>query len=232
MPPADASRSFPLPPSACRSTASWSTSTAPISGAPLRGAPAGTVEAIVVNAAGERIARIERSYVLTPDSYEISLAQHVQNLSAADIKVRWYQFGPVDLPNDTAGGTSKVQKARDMRRVRFGYLLKPAADPTRKAVFANYYLWPRTKALGKAARATGLYADVAPIWPNPNSDDAGLTLAWAAMTNRYFGVAAHPIVTSALPFPRRSPGSSASSASSSTPPPPPAPPASTRPSWA
>lgn len=166
---------------------------------PVESAPAGTIEAIITNNAGQAVARVERSYALTPDSYEILLYQRVQNLTDADLRIRWFQFGPVDLPNDTDAGTSKPQSARDMRRVRFGYLLKPTADPTRRAVFATDFLWPRTKALGKTNRATGLYQDAMPIWPNPTSEDAGLTLTWAAMTNRYFGVAAHALVQPASP---------------------------------
>jgi YidC/Oxa1 family membrane protein insertase len=151
----------------------------------------GVYEAYIVNGSGERILRVERAYVLRPDSYEIELIQRVENLSGRELDVRWFQFGPVDLDNDMLGATNA--RGRDMRRVRFGYLLKPSADPTRKLVFANDYLWARTKAFGKRLKS-GLYKDVDDLWPNKVSVDSGYELAWAGMTNRYFGVVVHPLV--------------------------------------
>ncbi|QYK47468.1 MAG: membrane protein insertase YidC [Phycisphaeraceae bacterium] len=161
---------------------------------PVPGAPSGTFEAIVENASGEAVLRIVRSFRLTSDSYEIELAQTVENLTDRELNIRWFQYGPVDLENDSAGGSTKVSKARDMRRLRFGYLLKAQSDPSQRIVFANAFLWFRPKVLGKADKATGLFPDVATVWPNPVSLDAEFTLAWAGMSNRYFSVVTHGLV--------------------------------------
>lgn len=163
---------------------------------PVAGAAPGAFEAIVENSTGEPVLRVERVYTLTPDSYEINLAQKIENLSGRELTVRWYQYGPVDLENDTAGGTSATMRTRDMRRLRFGYLLKPQSDPSQRIVFANAFLWNRTsgKVLGKVAKATGLYPDVTQVWPNAVSADSEFSLAWTGLSNRYFGVVAHPIV--------------------------------------
>lgn len=166
---------------------------------PVEGAAPGAFEAIVENSAGEPVLRVVRVYSLTPDSYEISLAQKIENLSGRELTVRWYQYGPVDLENDAAGGVDVTKPSRDMRRLRFGYLLKPESDPSQRIVFANAFLWNRTsgKVLGKIAKGTGLYPDSTQVWPNPVSDDAEFSLAWTGLSNRYFGVVAHPVVGAA-----------------------------------
>lgn len=161
---------------------------------PVEGAPEGTFEAIIENGSGEAVARIERAYRLKPDSYDIELAQKIENLSGREIAVRWFQFGPVDLENDSAGASQTVQRGRDMRRLRFGYLRKAQSDPSQRIVFADMFLWFRPKVLGKVNKATGLYPDTTLVWPNPASDDAGFSLAWAGLTNRYFGAVTHGIV--------------------------------------
>lgn len=166
---------------------------------PVEGTAPGAFEAIVENSAGEPVVRVERIYTLTPDSYEINLAQRIENLSGRELTVRWYQYGPVDLENDAAGGVPATKPSRDMRRLRFGYLLKPQSDPSQRIVFANAFLWNRTsgKVLGKVTKATGLYPDVTQVWPNPVSADAEFSLAWTGLSNRYFGVVAHPLVGAA-----------------------------------
>ncbi len=175
---------------------------------PVAGAPAGTFEAIVENGAGEPVVRVERAYRLKPDSYDIELAQKIENVSGRELGVRWYQFGPVELENDAAGASATSQRGRDMRRMRFGYLRKAQSDPSQRIVFADMFLWFRAKVLGKASKATGLYPDTTVVWPNPASIDAGFSLAWAGLTNRYFGVVSHGIVgdapqSSAFPWVER-----------------------------
>src|SRR5690349_20535341 len=85
----------------------------------LRGTPVwrqtgpGAFEAVVVNGRGERVVRVSRRYELEPGSYVVRLWQSVENLTGAPVKLRWTQFGPIDLPQDSAYGGDK-------RRVRFG----------------------------------------------------------------------------------------------------------------
>lgn len=158
----------------------------------------GAFEAVVVNGADEPVARVVREYTLTPDSYDITLRQRIENLSGRAITAKWYQYGAVDLPNDATSVTTK-KAGRDLRRLRFGYLLKPSSDPTRKLVFATNFLWPRQKAMGKPVKSTGLYQEVVQVWPNPVGEESGYTLAWAGLTNRYFGVVTHGLVGADAP---------------------------------
>lgn len=147
-------------------------------------------EAIILDGEDRPIARINRRYELTKGSYEIVLRQSVENLSAEAITVKWYQLGPVELPRDAAtyGG--------DKRRFRFGYLSSPAINPGRQYVAADDFLWPRESAgvLGPRDKATKRYPAIQPLWPNDKSRAEGYDLAWVGMTNRYFGVAVHPLV--------------------------------------
>ncbi len=146
----------------------------------------GAFEAEVVDAAGTPVLRLERRYDLPPDSYRLGLSQVVRNLSGVPVSLTWHQYGPVDLPAETSmwGG--------DRRRVRFGYLLNPTADPTRRAVVSTDFVQDRQVALGSADAGTGLFPQVAVLWPNGRSTEGGYELVWAAITNRYFGAAVHP----------------------------------------
>jgi YidC/Oxa1 family membrane protein insertase len=82
----------------------------------------------------------------------------------------------------------------DKRRVRFGYLLSPRSDPAQESVLASDFLISRMDALGKRADRSGPYLAEKPQWPNSTSQEEGLTLVWFGMTNRYFGVAVHPLI--------------------------------------
>lgn len=145
----------------------------------------GVFEAFIIDEAGNRIVRIERAYSLRPDSYDILLAQDITNLSDEPLDIRFYQYGPIELERLAIG------YGGDKRRVRFGYL-RPKIDPSRQMVFADEYLKPRRSALGPKDKVSTLYEPSRQLWPNELSQEKGLELAWAGMTNRYFGVAIHP----------------------------------------
>jgi YidC/Oxa1 family membrane protein insertase len=146
----------------------------------------GAFEAEIVDGDGAVVARVTRVYTLTPGTYSISLTQKVENLTRAPMSVRWWQFGPVDLP---AGNTSY---GGDKRRVRFGYLASPQADPAGQYVLTGQYeTLARASVLG-ARDSGGYYKAGETAWPNPASSKHGLSLVWLGMTNRYFGVALHP----------------------------------------
>lgn len=146
----------------------------------------GVFEAIIINGGGTPIIRIERAYRFHPDQHDLLLDQKFTNLTSTPLTVRFTQFGPVDPPNDSAG------YGGDKRRVRFGYLLKPAADPARQTVLASDFVIPRDTELGAVNKATGVYEPSRQSWPRPESIEKGHELVWAGLTNRYFGVAVFP----------------------------------------
>jgi YidC/Oxa1 family membrane protein insertase len=136
---------------------------------------------------GREAARFVRRFRLEPGSYDILIEQWLENLTDQPLTVTLYQFGPADLP------LGKLRYGGDRRRVRFGYLLSPQVDPSQQIVEARKYLIERADALGRAGR-DGVWPDKA-LWPNPVSQSGGLTLSWVGLTNRYFAVALHPVVT-------------------------------------
>lgn len=161
----------------------------------------GSFEATIIDPSGAEVAKVQRTYSIAKGVHEVQLRQEVKNLTGKAITVRWRQFGPVDLPQDahSYGG--------DKRRIRYGYLLSPqmqGGDPT---VLSDDFLWWRHDLLGKAGPdgysprvdPTTLGSDgrtmvTAAGWPNARSIDRGYRLVWAALTNRYFGVAVHPLI--------------------------------------
>lgn len=161
----------------------------------------GEFEAFVVNAQGQEIVRVVRRYTLQPGTHGLRLEQFAENKTSQPLAIRWMQFGPVDLPQDSKsyGG--------DKRRIRYGYLLSPQAQGGDPTVLSEDYLWWRADLLGPLDGA-GLASRVIPSklaadgrtnvsvagWPNERGVKNGYRLAWAALTNRYFGVAVHPIV--------------------------------------
>ncbi len=146
----------------------------------------GVLDAEIVDAAGTTVLKIERRYELPDDSYRMSVRQTVSNVSGAPVTFKWHQLGPIDLAGEaTAYGG-------DRRRVRFGYLLGPTADPSRRAVVSNEFIQDHQVALGSPDRATGLYSPEIALWPNVKSTERTYDLVWTALTSRYFGVAVHP----------------------------------------
>ncbi len=144
----------------------------------------GAFEAFIVNPGGERVLRIERAYTLPEHSHNLTLSQRLTNLSPTPMSVRFFETGVVDLPAEAGG------YGGDKRRVRFGYLLDPAKDPAQAEVISAKLLSERREALGKNEPEKEL-------WPNELSRDNGYNFSWSGMTNRYFGVAAYPVMNEA-----------------------------------
>ncbi|MBL8761106.1 MAG: YidC/Oxa1 family insertase periplasmic-domain containing protein [Phycisphaerae bacterium] len=144
----------------------------------------GRFEAIILDGASAPVARVERDYIIRPNSHVIELAQRVVNLSPGAISVSLVANGPADLPQEAGG------YGGDKRKVRFGYLLNANQDPSRRHPVSNEFITPHQTALGKAEN--GLYEPVEPQWPNELSREHGYELTWAGMTNRYFTVAVMP----------------------------------------
>ncbi|MFG0273522.1 MAG: YidC/Oxa1 family insertase periplasmic-domain containing protein [Phycisphaerales bacterium] len=148
----------------------------------------GAFEAMIVDADDAPVARITRRFTLRPVSYDIFLDQRFENLTERALRVRWIQYGPVDLPEDETlyGG--------DKRRLTFGHLLPVGRDASRQFVEATPGK-TRQAAIEKPLDANGR------LWPTDKTRE-GEELVWAAMTNRYFAFAVHTPVrdVNALPL--------------------------------
>lgn len=141
----------------------------------------GQFEAVLENGVGEAVARIEKRYELTPGGYDLKVHQRLVNLTDKPMRIRWVQYGPVDLPPDATGyGGPK-------RRVRFGYLLDPQQDPSQSIVESGDILMARGSALDRAA-GEGL------LWPSEQTESNNWKLVWSALTNRYFAFSVHPLI--------------------------------------
>ncbi len=146
-------------------------------------------QASIVDGKGAEVLRLSRRYSLAKGSYDLRVAQTIENLAPYSLSVRWFQLGPVDPPQDAAryGG--------DKRRVRFGYLLDPSSDPTRGVVVSSNFVTWRRDVLGKAG-PDGAFTDVT-LWPNDTSTKKQYELVWLGMTNRHYAVAMHPLCSAA-----------------------------------
>ena len=144
----------------------------------------GAFDAHVLDENGNRVLRVERRYTLAPGSFELSIEQRAINLTDDDLLVRLFQTGPADLRQESFYGGDK-------RRVRFGYFLDPAIEPTQTFVQADERLAGRGSLLGP--KTNGYYDVERQIWPTPKSLENDRTLVWTAFTNRYFAVAVHPL---------------------------------------
>lgn len=148
----------------------------------------GRFEAVVVNGSGREIVRVLRTYALVGGRHAFTVRQSIENLTDAPLRIQVWQYGPVDLTPDQGvyGG--------DRRRVRFGYLAKPALDPTRQIVSgADYATLERKTVLSRADRSGG-WSPGSRQWPRPESIKNEQELVWVGMTNRYFGIALYPLI--------------------------------------
>jgi YidC/Oxa1 family membrane protein insertase len=143
----------------------------------------------IVDAEAKPIAKIERQYVLEPGRYDVAIKQTIANLGATPINVRWIGTGPVDLP------IGKITYGGDLRRVRVGYLPPVGSNPDLQVVAADRFLMTHADALSKPVLndAGALAFPRRDVWP-PKDVEAGLSLVWAGLTNRFFAVSVFPLV--------------------------------------
>jgi YidC/Oxa1 family membrane protein insertase len=156
----------------------------------------GEFVARIVDDQGREAVSVTRRYRLREGGYDLVLEQSLRNLTGRAINVTWHQFGPVDLP------IGVIRYGGDVRRIRLGYLRSLQSDPNQQVVFGgDRFMIPHATALGSPTMdATGQWAwPEFAIWPEARAKADGLSLSWAALTNRYFAVAVHPI-------PERQPG--------------------------
>lgn len=167
----------------------------------------GRFEALITDAEGTPVLRLTRAYTLRADSYAFDVRQFIENRSGRPLNVRWFQVGPIDLPEIVGYGGDK-------RRFRFGHLVNAQSDPSRSIVVSNDFLIPHATALGSRDEATRAYKESAsffplaptdrrslqsPLWPTTKAVERGYELVFAGAIGRYFGVAIHPIIDPTRP---------------------------------
>lgn len=150
----------------------------------------GAFEARIVDEQGRGVAEVSRRYRLREGGYDLTIEQNLKNLTDRALRVGWLQFGPVDLPMGV------IRYGGDVRRLRLGYLASATSDPDQQVVLGgDRHMIAHASALGTAAfdATKGWKFPEYTAWPDERSVRDGQSLAWAALTNRYFAVAVHPI---------------------------------------
>ncbi len=122
--------------------------------------------------------RVTRRWGLTPDSFDLTLEQRVQNLGSAPHTVRWVQFGPGDLLRD-------ANELVDTRRYQAGYLMSAERDPAQQTVIAH------GATLDHSAVVKQVDAGDFLLWPTARQKQEQYGLSWFGATNRYFSLAVH-----------------------------------------
>ena len=149
-------------------------------------APGQFVAEILDASSGAVALRITREYTLPPDSFALSVRQRIDNLTAAPVSIRWYQFGPLDLAEDPNANHTPT------RRIRFGYLLTPKIDPSQSEVRADSKLTDHNKVI-KDIQSSGTGSAL--LWPNTAKFKDAEALSWVAQTSRYFAFAVYPLIS-------------------------------------
>lgn len=151
----------------------------------------GELIAEIENASGRLVARVIRSYEVTPGSYDIKISQRVENLTDRPLEFSWVQEGPLDLERDKSG-----YSLLSMQRVRYGYT--PASrqgwqnqDPP---VLPDGRLTRLSNILSDVQKATRDNAAPHSLWPPRKPIGGADELVWFAQTNRYFGMIVHPLL--------------------------------------
>ncbi|MFI4917043.1 MAG: membrane protein insertase YidC [Phycisphaerales bacterium JB060] len=143
----------------------------------------GRFRATIANKQGTPIVELERHYQTDGTSHDFTLAQRAMNLTDNPMEIRWITFGPAQLYQESQG------YGGDKRRVRFGYVER--GNPG--FVVGGDFMKTIGNVSGKRDKQTGRYDATQQIWPTPKAQNNGDSLAWAGLTNRYFGVAIHGV---------------------------------------
>ena len=149
----------------------------------------GVFEAIIEQADGNAVARIERRFsVPDPTAYSFTLTQTIHNISSEPLEIRLLSTGPIDLAE------AKSTYAGDRRRIRFGYLQSPTMQQGDLTVVVDDDLKNRSSLLGKrtAISNSKSYAVADAVWPSEKTIERELRLSWIGFSDRYFVVILHP----------------------------------------
>ncbi|MEM8834817.1 MAG: YidC/Oxa1 family insertase periplasmic-domain containing protein [Planctomycetota bacterium] len=139
-----------------------------------------TYRATIVNAEDQPVLRWTRTYTLEENTFDIKVAQRLENLTGAAMTVRSVQYGPVDL--DVAAAGYRLPS----NRVRFGYIAPN--DPSGQIVRADGKLAYQ----GSIIKRVPFSGTPDPLWPDANKYGGATDLVWVAQTSRYFACAIHP----------------------------------------
>ncbi len=164
---------------------------------------AGELEAIVVDQAGNAVARVVRTFAA--DGYNIDMRQRIENLSGVPLSARMTQYGPIDPPLDN------IAYGGDMRRLRFGAMLPANLDPAQRSVTGDNHIEWRRNALaepeplfnadgtplmgpdGKQMKGYVPLSQSSKRFPDEAATKEGQSLVWMGLTSRYWGIAAGPL---------------------------------------
>lgn len=139
-----------------------------------------TYTATIADGNDQPVLKIERTYGVTVDSYELSLDQKLTNLTDQPLSVAWEQNLQGDLVNDSG-------YLGDRRQFVAGYFAL-WWDTQREGIYTKDADQTRTKIVN---------ANEPSVWPvrglNP-----GAELAWLASLNRYFAVVTHAEIDESL----------------------------------
>lgn len=150
---------------------------------------AGSFEAVIEDEGGNGIVRVVRTVSVKSNSHDVQIRQRAENVSGSPVDIAWVHSGPVSLDPDSGG------YGGDKRRLRIGYWLNAKAQAGDTAVLSDRYTTPFSS-LVQITKESGAYGfrTTRDIWPNKKSDESGDRLVWLGLTDRYFGVAMHPVV--------------------------------------
>ena len=147
----------------------------------------GRFQATIADADGTPVALLERHYQADGTAHDFTLTQSAENLTDQPMDIRWITFGPAQLYKESQG------YGGDIRRVRFGFV-EPGSP---HYVIGGDYLKSIASVSGPRDKQTQQYPATMELWPTPSAAKNGHELAWAGVTNRYFGVAVHGVAEGA-----------------------------------
>jgi len=145
------------------------------------------LQALVRDAAGTPVLRLERGVRIDANSYNITLDQRAVNLTTSDLQVEWMQHGPIDLP------TGVVRYGGDSRYLRIGNIPQLSINPDQQWVASERFSLIHADVLGTMTDAMGFAWTDKTLWPNAESTAEGIKLSWIGLTSRYFSVTAHAL---------------------------------------
>lgn len=143
----------------------------------------GRFEAVIADAAGTPVVRLERHYRADGTRLDYTLTQKAENLTGRPMSLRWITFGPAQLYRESFGYAAEV------RRVRFGKV-EPGSP---HFVVGGDHMRNIGAIAGPRDKVTGLLQPTMDLWPTAKTIQNNHKLAWTGLTNRYFGAAVHAL---------------------------------------
>jgi hypothetical protein len=144
------------------------------------------LEADIVDANDQPVATVRKTLRLDEGSHLIRVTHELVNHTDRGLSVRWLSHGPLDMPTEAGGAYGGA-----VMRVRFGYLLDPASDPTQSYVEADRKLQRTMEVVRRLEKSRGMEGDDI-LWPDPKRFDVAGQLVWFAQASRYFATAILP----------------------------------------